>query len=244
MQRVAVLTLVVLFGLAVAAQADPVVTLGTYNVQPNTASTAIQIFAYNDPTTGPNSSVKGIDLNIAVHDISGSGSEVGAPVFTAGLPGQGFPANSPYVGGTGLNGGVGGDIVTGTIFGAVAGHGQPTDGGISNANSLNSITIALGGVSVPLGTAGTPSLIATVYINTVGVVPGTNWILAIGGGMNGDPGADDGPLDFSDGGLFNTQLTDGIIAVGNIVPEPSSVVMALFAAAGLAAVAIRRARRA
>jgi len=241
MQRVAVLTLVVLFGLAVAAQADPVVTLGTYNVGPGVASTAIQIFGYQDPTSGPNGAVQGIDLNIAIHNINGSGDTTGAPVFTAGLPAQGAASNSAFVGGTGLNGGIGGDIVTGTIFGAVAGHSAPTDGGISNANSLNSMTIGLGGASAPLGTQGSPSLLATVYISTVGVAPGTHWILTIGGGLNGDPGPDQGPLDFTDGGLFNTALTDGVI---NVVPEPSSVVMALFAAAGLAAVAIRRARRA
>lgn len=246
MQRVAVLTLVLLFGLAVVAQADPVVTLGTYNVAPGQASIPIQIFAYNDPTSGPNSSVQGIDLNIAVHDaisaVDGSGSTAGAPVFTAGLPNQGAANNSVYVGGTGLNGGVGGDIVTGTIFGAFVGHSQPTDNGISNANSLNSMTIGLGGGSVPLGTAGSPSLIATVYISTVGVAPGTSYILTIGGFNSGnDPGPDQGALDFTDGGIFNTALSNGII---NVVPEPSSVVIALFAAAGLAAVAIRRARRA
>ena len=242
MQRVAVLTLVLLFGLAVVAQADPVVTLGTYNVAPGVASIPIQIFAYQDPTSGPNGAAPGIDLNIAIHDSAGNSTPAGGPVFTAGATGQGIASNSAYVGGVGTNIGIGGDILTGTIFSAVAGHGGPTDGGISNSQSINSMTLGLNGLTAPLGTQGSPSLIATVYISTVGVAAGSHWILTIGGGnFHANESADEGPLDFSDGSLFNTALTDGMI---NVVPEPSSVVMALFAAAGLAAVAIRRARRA
>ncbi len=241
MQRAAVLTLVLLFGLAVVAQADPVVTLGTYNVAPGVASIPIQIFAYQDPTSGPNGAVEGLDLNIAIHDTSGNDHPPGGPMFTAGLPGQGATLNSAYVGGVGANGGIGGDVLTGTIFGAFAGHTVPADGGQSDSQGINLLAVGTGGTFLPLGTQGSPSLIATVYISTVGVAPGTHWTLSIGGFQNGDPGPAQGPLDFSDGGIFNTALTDGTI---NVVPEPSSVLMALFAAAGLAAVAVRRARRA
>jgi hypothetical protein len=252
MQRVAVLTLVLLFGLAVVAQADPVVTLGTYNVAPGVASIPIQIFAYANntgvgPGAGTNNSVQGLDLNVAIHDLNGVAPAVDSPPqngpnFTAGATGQGNVNNSAYVGGVGSNGGIGGDVLTGTIFGNFAGHTVPTDNGLSVSQGINLLAVGTGGAFLPLSTnPGAPSLIATVYISTVGVAAGTQWVLSIGGGQNGDPGPDQGPLDFADGGTFNTALTDGTI---NVVPEPSSVVMALFAAAGLAAVAVRRARRA
>jgi len=243
MQRVAVLSLAVLFGLSAVAKADPVVTLGTYNVSPGVASFPIQIKGYYDSSTGTGGAggVQGFDLNISIHDVSGNANLTG-PKFTLGLPAQGLLTNSAFVGGIGVNGGIGGDVLTGTIFGA-APHTNPGDGG---GSSLQNLQIGVGitsGLAAISSSSGAQSLLATVYINTVGVLPGTTWHLVIGG-TNLDPdsfGPDNGPLDFGDGGAFATTLVDGII---QIVPEPSSVVLGLFAAAGLALAVIRRKRNA
>jgi len=250
MQRFAVLTLVFLFGLAAVAQADPVVTLGTYTIQTNVAVTAIPIYVYNNPATGnmteaggPGGGVQGVDFNIAIGNADGSAG----PVFVAGTPGVTVPTNSAYVGGPGFAGASkGGDLLTGTIFSSTT-HTNPADGGGSSSQNLQ-IGIGVSSGVATMSTSPGVSLLATIYVSTTGVAAGTKWALLIGGGNDLGPTVVGNqttpgnlPLDFGDGGAFNTVLTDGII---NVVPEPTSIVMALFAVAGLGAVAIRRARRA
>jgi len=242
MQRFVALSLATVLGLTTVAKADPVVSLGTYNIAPNTVSFSIPITGYNDAASGTAvgtlGGVQGFDLNIAIHDAAGN-TVITGPKFVLGLPAQGVATNSGFVGGVGLNGGLGGDVLTGTIFGA-APHTAPADGGGSNSQDL---AIGVGittGVATISNSSGAPSLLATVYVTTVGVAPGTNWHLTIGGtNLPNEAGPGNGPMDFGDGGAFNTALFDGII---HVTPEPSSIVMGLFAAAGLAAVVIRRKR--
>ena len=223
------------------AQADPVVKLGTYSFLPGQASIPVQVFAFQDPSTGINGSVQGIDLNMGIHDLSGNPAGANGPRFTAGLPGQGWASNSAYVGGVGANGAIGGDVLTGTIYGAYPHHGIPNDGGLSVSQDLGSVSVTTGSTdALPLGGVANPSLIATVYISTVGVAAGTHWVLSIGGYQNGDPGPDQGPLDFTDGQSFNTTLIDGVI---NVVPEPSSIALAALGIDGLAAWGWRRRKR-
>jgi len=246
MQRVAVLTLALLFGLAAVAQADPVITLGTYTINAGTGSTAIPIFVYDDTSSGPLTTpgghgVQGLNLNVTI----GLGDNLLGPKFILGTPGQGIGTNTGYVG-PASGAGTGADVLTGTIYAATV-HSTPSDGGASSSQNVT-VSIAVNPGVATMSTTPGVSLLATLYVSTVGVPAGTKWALKIGGlnetpGVIGADGTDtfNGPTDFSDGGNLNTVVTDGVISV---VPEPASIVMALFAVAGLGAVAIRRARRA
>jgi len=245
MQRVVALTLALAFSLTAIAKADPVVTLGTYTVASN-GNIGIPITAWQNTLTGPNGAVQGLDLRIAIHDLTGS-PNAASPQFIAGASGQGAPTNTAYVGGVGTNlvvagVGVGGDTLTGTIF-APTSHTTPGDNSSSNGHDLN-IGIGISAGSATLSTNPlSPSLIATVWVKGNGATPGTTWILTVGGNNLADQnGPDNGSLDCGDGGAFNTVLTDGTIVIPT--PEPASVVLALFAAAGLAATIIRRKRSA
>jgi hypothetical protein len=72
-----------------------------------------------------------------------------------------------------------------------------------------------------------------LLVNLTGFGPGT-WPLQLRGGVNG-------PTDFVDinGNFVPTTITDGAVT---ITPEPTSLVLGLFAVAGLAAMAIRKRR--
>jgi len=80
---------------------------------------------------------------------------------------------------------------------------------------------------------GTPQLLATLFIDTTGIAPGV-YALNLGDTVNGSSAFT------TTTGSFEPQITDGFI---NIVPEPASVVMGMFGAVAVGAVAIRRARR-
>lgn len=254
MQRFAVLAL--LLGLAAVAQADPNVTLGTYTYTQGAPGTqAIQILVWQDTTTGnftgipsnsPNSQgVQGLDLNIRIAYPDGSDATGFGPKFVLGTGAQ------PYVGpASGAN--TGGDPISGTIFAttgeggthlspASATHTPPSDGGGSSQQNLQIALNVSGGRATMSTNSSARSLLATIYIDvsTAGV---GDWALEIGD-PNGTAGPDNGPLDFSDGGTLNTALVDGIIRILPI-PEPASIVLGLFAAAGLAVVAVRRRHRA
>lgn len=250
------LSVAMLLALSAVVQADPVVELTTYNFAPNLIQQAIPIYVWQNPNTGrftgtpfPHSGVQGLDLNLTINDGLGHASN-GGPVFHLGTPnapgtntvGQG---SSGYVAGnTPATIKQGADVVTGTIF-APTNHSSPGDGNYSTSQDLEAVIVAIVGFATMSTTPGV-SLLATIYIDTVGVAPGTDWHLYIGQRFNDDylspnffPYPRDGPTDFGDGGSFNTVLVDGII---HITPEPPSKVLALLAIAGLGAVAIRRRR--
>jgi hypothetical protein len=244
MQRVVALTLALIFSFAAVAKADPVVTLGNYFMASN-GNIGIPVLAFNDSTTGPNGSVQGLDLRVAIHDLTGNVDPT-SPQFIPGALAQGNPTNTAYVGGVGTNQvvagvGVGGDELTGTIF-APTTHTTPADNSQSNGHDLNiGLGIVTGSAALsnnPLS----PSTIATLWIKGNGAPAGSHWSLTIGGlNLADQNGPDNGALDFGDGGAFNTVLIDGTIT---ITPEPSSIVLGLLAAAGLAATIIRRKRSA
>ncbi len=84
---------------------------------------------------------------------------------------------------------------------------------------------------------GASSILATVTIDTTGLGPGA-WPWSVGP----NPNSQTAPTTlFSVSGEIVPVYFDGVISV---VPEPSSVVLGLFAAAGMAAVVIRRRRSA
>jgi len=237
------------------AKADPVIVVGTYSVAANNLL-SVPIKVYNDTTSGTNNAPTGINLNAQIYQFAdGSGSTTGAPFFVLGTAGQGLPTNSGYVG-PASGAGTGGDLLTSAIFN-VAGHTTPGDGGVSTGNSL-SIAMNFPATVIPNG-LGSAALLATLYISTAGTPAGTDWALNLGGGFvllntdddpptvikdYGQPGnavPDNGPTNFGDLGVYNTKIQDGTI---HVTPEPSSVVLGLLAAAGLALVVRRRKARA
>jgi len=120
------------------------------------------------------------------------------------------------------------DILTGTIWAPHAANAvnQNPGGGFGVGLAAWSITT----VNPPvLPVPGVNALLATLTIDTTGFTSGT-WALSLD-----DPNV--GTTDFAG---IPIGITNGSIT---IVPEPTSVVLGLFAAAGLGAVAIRRRAR-
>jgi len=267
MQRVVALTLTlaILLGTAIVAKADAVVTVGTYNFDAGLASVAIPLFVSNNPQSGTDNTSAGINLNVQIFanpDGSGAvdtnGDGTGTPISPHFVLGTPTGTNSGYVGpGSGPN--TGADLLSGQLF-DVSSHTAPGDGGHSTAWNVG-ISMNYNPVTIP----NVPTQFATLYISTQGVAPGTTWALNIGGGyfttnfdndpptnehLNGNYGSapdgslankvpDSGWLDFGDGGLNNTFRTDGFIHI-NAVPEPSSIVLGVLGALGLAVVVRRK----
>ena len=124
--------------------------------------------------------------------------------------------------------GISGDILTGMIF--ASNNTGLNDGNPGGSNFGNEIVLL--STTTNSGTVLANGLLATVTIDTTGFFGGS-WPLIMTGTAAGD----------SDLGVpGNLQTIDGSISV----PEPTSVVLGLFAVAGLGVVAIRkrRARRA
>lgn len=86
---------------------------------------------------------------------------------------------------------------------------------------------------------GANSILATLTIDTTGFFAGS-WPLSVG--PNGSSTTAPTTL-FSVSGEVVPQYLDGNISIA-VVPEPSSIILGLFAAAGMAAVVIRRRRSA
>jgi len=95
--------------------------------------------------------------------------------------------------------------------------------------------VAQASVTTGAGTVPGTGVLAFVTVDISGLALGTYDFLVSGWAPIGFPGSD-----FAGSTGVTPSLIDGTIT---IVPEPSSVVMGLFAAAGLAAVVIRRRRR-
>ena len=263
------MAVIVHFALVAAATADPVVALGTYDFDTGLIQQAIPIYAYNNPASGPMNpgngqrGVQGLDLNVAIADEAGHAAN-GGPVFHLGTPGAPGTAissskqSSGYVAGTSeATAKQGANVLAGTIF---AGHSNlfgPADAQLSSSQFVYVGIVTTDGASLPISLVPGVSLIATLYIDTVGVAPGTNWALKVGGenvrpGVFGADGSDPsfGLLDFADYGGFNTALVDGVIHINNAVdgktsvPEPSTIALAFLGLVGAIAWGWRRRKRA
>lgn len=94
------------------------------------------------------------------------------------------------------------------------------------------------GTATATGTVAANGLLATLVVDTTGFYGGT-WALSLGATLSG-------PTDWA-GSVFqgnfvpDPNIEDGSISIP-IIPEPSSVVLAMFGVASLSAVAIRRRR--
>jgi hypothetical protein len=237
MHRKVFLTLAALCCLASLARADLTIVVGEHILQPNTPHQAIQIFV-----TG-GTQVAGADFVVQVGD--------GGPLNSFTGPGN---ISGPTITA---------DVLTGTIFASNHNPLTTPDGGASGPQ-----TVYLG-ITTASGTVAGAGLFGTIFVDTTGwtagnqpllngVGPAKGWELNMGGGQ----GVWDNPSDplniatFGGQNMLPTNTDFPPLSVGtglniidghiSIIPEPSSVVMGLFAAAGLGIVAIRkhRARRA
>lgn len=221
------LTFALLFGLATIAQASPTVVVGAWS-GPAGPQLTIPI------------NVSGITAADGVNTISFIAEISGGP------SGAGFQLNSPNFASV--------DITTGTVFTAdhqpvVAQFSHRVDathvandasaGGPDTWTPATNIAIKTKAGTATNGTGIITSngLLATLVINTAGVLPGT-YDLRLTGMVTGAGGGSTSSFAFASGSGTQS-FTNGTIT---ITPEPASIVMGLFGAAALGAVAIRRSR--
>jgi len=165
-----------------------------------------------------------IQISISGNDANIAGAVINAQVADGG----------PGVAGVIVGPGFTGDMLQpGSLF-----LGNNTGITDLNAGFVNGNQIVLLQTSTASGVVSDVGgkLLVTLTFDTTGFSSGT-WPLIFSGTANGDTGIG------STAGPLNLLITNGSIT---IVPEPGSIVLGLFAAAGLAAVAVRknRARRA
>lgn len=196
-----------------------VLALGLLLCVPAIAQAASSIVVGNHVLL-PNTAGQNINLNVTGND------NIGAVDLFMVINGGTGPA--PIV--TAAN-----VVAPGTIFGSVANSGLGLFGAPNNPPSLTPATAT----TTASGTVVSNGLLAVITFDTTGIPAGVySWALT-GHPLFGDTdfGTDEN-FDF----IYPT-VTNGTLT---IVPEPASVVMGLFAAAGVGVVAIRkrRARRA
>jgi len=213
-------TFAILLGLTAVAQAVPTVVVGNHVVPTGTASFSIPL------NVSGGDALNGMTL---IMEISQGGifQATGGPNFTS------------------IN------ITTGTIW------VNPDTQGVTFSTRVGNTTMAnSGGVGGPAtwtpaaspaiktkdsflklsGTSAANGLIGTVTVSTVGVALGV-YDLRIVGMVSGNGGGS--AMSFPGFAASAVSLTNGTITV---VPEPSTMLLGLFAAAGIGAVAIRNRR--
>jgi len=216
------LSFAILFGLATVAMATPTIVVPNVALLPNTPNQVILITV----TGSPSDQVGGVNFIIDVAQGKGNG------VATSGL--NATQTSGPKITAVDITG-------AGTVFG-------PNNTGVQNLMAPQTLPWekAAFGTSTTAGTVTANGLLARVTIDTTGFSQITNANGGVGGvwqlrmkSMTVQDGG--GATDFA--GVPAT-ITNGSITLVS-VPEPASVVLGLFAAAGLGAVALRnrRARR-
>jgi len=179
------------------------------------------------------------DMTIVVgsHDLQPNQAGQTVPIFVVSDTAdstQGLAFNAqlgdggPDVGGSDVTILMTGDAVgPGTLF--ELNHNAVNDGSVPPSFVSLGFTVQSGSVPIPVGS----SLLAVLTFDTTGFNPGDNWDLLLAGTVNGDTQI----LGLNSGGTLT--IENGHVT---IVPEPSSIVLGLFAVAGFGAVAIRRRR--
>jgi len=226
MQRKVSLSLALMLCLAAVAQASPTITLGNYNLLPGTAGQTIVInvtgIVPNAGNTAAPGNVNGMVFSVAIDeggpDFGGSlGPQISLVDVDSG-PSIWVAPNSP----SGRN--------SFTPF--IDAGGQLAQSSFLTVSGFVNVT---GGV------------LATLVIDTTGFGPGIHKLTLSGGAVEENLGNTElSGSSTPDPTIIVYQFFDGTGGQITIVPEPSSVVLGLFAVAGLGAVAIRkrRARRA
>jgi len=213
-------TLAVLIGTAAIARAMPTVVVGNHIIPTGTASFPIPISVTGgDPLTGMT----------LVLEISQGGifQATGGPSFTSINISTGTIWTNPDTQGVTFSTRSGNTTMTNT--GGVGGPATWTPAVTPAIKTKDSFLLLS-------GSAAANGLIATVTVSTVGIPIGT-WDLKITGMVSGNGGGS--TSSFPGYAANQISLTNGTIGW---IPEPSSVVLGLFALGGLGAVANRQRR--
>ena len=196
-----------------AARATAVITLGTYNLQPNQANQVINVFVKGgDP-------INAVDFTLT---IQGGGTATGASSV------NGPALTLVNIGPASGSGAVNASNTAGVFFGNNSGATVPQAGGpgaelgaqyyeLTTSTSSNSVNLQ--GTATDSATGiGSQGLLATVTLDTTGIFSGS-YAISAGGTFNGN--FETQATAFSNGNNFiATTFTDGTI---NIVPEPASL---------------------
>ncbi len=243
MQRRVFLAFAVLLCLPVVAQ-SAVIIVGDHALLPNTPNQHVEIII-SGPLIGNgvgagNGDINGMNLSAKVGDGNQLLSTTVAqePAITA----------EDVLGAAGFNLTIFGPPITGNNQGASISFAPGATKRIVEVGTIANLPD--GGVDVNLNptfyTVSPNGLFGTLVFDTTGIFAGPlqkTWNLGLGQvPIVPGPGTSDIGTDLNTDPLLPS-ITDGHVFIAAApIPEPSSIVLALFAAAGLAAVAIRRRR--
>jgi hypothetical protein len=217
MQRRVLLALGIVCCLSAVAQAALSINVGAHTYP--FGSTGLQVIPIYVSGGDP---VQGINLNMAIAD---GGPDFGGPLG----PGMASVVSSG----------------AGTVFGTNV-NPPSLNGPIGSTNQLwqTSFTVAVGTTSADSLLNTLPLALVTIDLTGLTALsPGDlgagSWTFNLGGALAGS-------FPTTDFGNTEVLVTNGSITIlpEVIVPEPSSIVLGLFAAAGLGAVALRKRRMA
>lgn len=208
-------------GLAVSAQATPTITVGNYDLLPNTPGQEIPLYVTGIvPNAGPNNpnfpgNVNGIVLDVAIAeggvDFGGTLGPTITSIDVDSGPTIWVAPNSP------------------------AGHQPPLVFNLGQLVEIQFLTNS-GWVNVPGG------LIATLLIDTTGFSSGTFPLTLSGGAIAANLSGTEFTGNLPNGTTIIYDYYNGTAGQITIVPEPSSVVLAAIGLIGLAAWGWRRKR--